>query len=154
MIAGRILWCHEPSFPARRIGKIVPYLDNLVYVYDQPAVYRRLQAYGVAETVLVEMLRGDVRLVHYIVDGDTYMTQRDDVLAQGVWDTAWGARKGYVYMPLKCWQIHRGRLSYPWVPETQRLELPWVVEAPELAMWRRKLEAARPKEPMQMGLWA
>jgi hypothetical protein len=154
MIIGRVLWTQEHPFPPRRIGKCVTYMSTPVYVYDQPVIFHKLQAFGVSETVLVEMIRDGVQLIHYVFGSDTYMAQRDEVLTRSQLDTAMGARKGYLYLPLRRWQVHPGKLAYAWVQESQRVDLPWRIDAPELADWKARIVAARPVEPRQMGLFA
>jgi hypothetical protein len=157
VMIGSVLWTKEPGCPARRIGKCVPIPLNggaPGYIFDNPALYKRLNAYGVSETVLVEMIRSDVRQLHYIVGSNTLIADRDAVIEHGFRDTMLGARGGYIYYPVKRWTVHPGRIGYPWVSESNRLDLDWRIDAEEIAMWRRRLIAARPVEPRQMALFA
>lgn len=163
MIAGKVIWTREPAAPARRIGKVVPFGHSaaqagqgpLAYVFDNPTRYARLNAYGISETVLVELIREQVGHIHYIVGPDTYATILNHLLENAIVDTMPGARRGYLYLPLKFWHVYNRHFEYPWVSPDKRVDLPWRIDAPEVADWRRRLWAAkREREPMQMGLWA
>jgi hypothetical protein len=148
-----IVWATEPPFPPKQLGKIVPYQDGLCYCYDGVAVYNRLQALGVAECVLVEMIRNDIRHIFYTLDGTTYTATRDTVLAEGFRDTMNGGRRGYLYTALKHWK-RTERPHFPWVPAKQVINMGWLVDAFEIDDWRRALLAARPVKPVQGTLWA
>jgi hypothetical protein len=148
---GCVIWTREEPYPPRRIGKCAFYQGNPVYVFNQPTLYRRLQAYGVAETVLVEMIREDVRQIHYLVGAETYIADRDQVIAEGIRETGAG-RRGYVYWPLKRWRVMDTTIPYPWVSETNIVTLPWRVDAPELADWKARVLAAQPRPPLQLSL--
>ncbi len=142
----------EPPFPPKQLGKIVPHEGGLAYVFDGVKPFFAVRAFGVAETVLVEMLRSDIRRIYYTYDGLTYAATRDQVLADG-FRAAPGQRVGYLYLPLKAWkQVERP--SFQWVPANQRITMVWRVDATELTDWRARLLAARPARPVQMGLWA
>ena len=153
---GRVLWVQEPPFPARRIGKCCPCPEGMAYQYDDPAHYRLLDAYGIAETVLVEMLRADVRIILYRIDGWWRQADRDAVIADGIRDRRPGARGGYLYWPRTAWKQtgHSGHLTSPWVSESSRITLPWRVDAPELRDWRARILAARPVAPAQLSMFA
>jgi len=148
-----IVWATEPPFPAKQLGKIVPHAGQLVYVFDGAAIYNRLQAIGVSETVLVYMLQNDVQAIHYTIAGRNYVTSRDEVIEYGFRDSVPGTRKGYLYLGLKRWSIQPS-MSYPWLSAKQRVDLPWRIDAPELADWKARIVAARPVPAMQIGLWA
>ncbi len=149
-----VIYTKEPGCPPRRIGKLVMYGGQLVYNFDGVTIYRRLHALGVADCILLLMLREDVREVHYTIGTATYIAKRDDVVEFGFRNTMNGSRLGYLYLELRHWTIDEKWRSYPWLPDSQRIDLEWVVDAPELAMWRRKIIESRPKAPAQLGLWA
>ena len=158
MIIGRVLWTQEPPFPPRRIGKCVPLQNGeAAYIYDSPALYKRLNAYGVSETVLVEMLRDDVRWIHYHVDNGfrVLVAERDAVIEHGFRDNMLNARGGYLYYPVRAWTVQNGPVNHgSWIKESNRVDLPWRIDAPELADWKARIVAARPVPAMQMSLFA
>lgn len=149
-----VIWTREPQCPPRRIGKLVTYGGAPVYNFDGVTIYRRIQALGVAECILVLMLRENVREIHYTIGTATYTAQRDDVIESGFRYEPPGARLGYFYLGLKHWSVDEKWRTYPWVSDAQRIDLPWVVNAEEIVMARARIVAARPVAPVQIGLWA
>ncbi len=149
-----VIYTKEPGLPPRRIGKLVMYGGALVYNFDGVTIYRKIQAIGVAECILVLMLRENVREVHYTIGTATYIAKRDDVIEQSFRYDPPGARLGYFYLGLKHWTVDEKWRSYAWVPDSQRIDLEWVVDAPAIAQARARILAARPKPAVQMEMWA
>lgn len=149
-----VIWTREPGCPPRRIGKVVSYGGLPVYNFDGVTIYRRLQAIGVSECILVLMLREAVREIHYTIGTATYVARCDDVLEHGFRNEMNGSRPGYLYLGLRHWTIDEKWRSYPWLPETMRIDLPWVVNAEEIVVAKARLLAARPVGPAQFSMFA
>ena len=134
-----ILWTREPGGPARQIGKLVGGL----YVYDNPVIFRRIQAFGISLTVLAHMMKESATHIEYIVAGDTYGLALSDVWRKGFTDS--GGRAGYWYVHLKDWKRAPGCTQHAWLPASKRIDLRWLTDAPLVNMRMNEArEAARP----------
>jgi hypothetical protein len=151
-----LVYVQERGLAARQVGKLVRQGRTGVFVFDNPTPYRRLQAFGIAETVLIAMITHGYERVDYIMGGQTYWLTVDEVLASGFRDPF--PRPGYIYVKLRDWHVDRGRQEYGWVPSSASITLPWVVNSAMLNARRDALmaaakEAARPAG-IQMGFAA
>jgi hypothetical protein len=109
--------------------------------------YWKLDAFGVALCVLVEMLKYNYKAIHYSYAGQSYAATVDDVLQYGI-DDPLNIKPGYVYLPRGRWQPIPTP-HYGWIKDGAVVDLPWLKSSPHIARLRaeakaRVKEAARP----------
>jgi hypothetical protein len=150
-----LVYVTQPGRARKRIGKLVMQGTMGIFTYDDPVIYRRLNAFGVAEVVLAEMLTCGYQQVHYRFEGKTYWLTLDEALLHGFRD--W-SRDGHLYVRLPDWHKTEDRQTYQWVPEGDTVDLKWVSDSVLVnermqALLVAQKEAARPAG-VQMALMA
>jgi hypothetical protein len=150
-----LVYVTQPGRARKRIGKLVMQGAMGIFTYDDPVIYRRLNAFGIAEVVLAEMLTCGYQQVHYRYEGKTYWLTLDEALLHGFRD--W-SRDGHLYVRLPDWHKTEDRQTYQWVPEGDTVELKWIAESLPLnermqALLVAQKEAARPAAVQAQMVW-
>jgi hypothetical protein len=148
-----IVVTNAPGVGRARLGKLAKDAKGRgCYVFDGVLPYRKLDAFGVALCVLVEMLRYGYTDIVYSWGGTSYATTVKDVLRYGI-DDPNPTRRGYIYLALKHWQIIPAP-RFGWISDSVTVPLPWVDSSPYIARLRQDAqEAARPAAVQAQMVW-
>jgi hypothetical protein len=150
-----LVYSTPPGRARQRLGKFICQGTVGVFTYDSPVVYRRLNAFGIAEAVLAEMLKCGYQQIHYRYESKTWWLTLDEALARGFRDFN---RDGHLYVRLPDWHKTEDRQTYQWVTEGDTVELKWVsgsetVNARMDALRKAEKEAARPAAVQAQMMW-
>jgi hypothetical protein len=148
-----IVVTNAPGVGRARLGKLVKDSKGRgVYCFDNATSYRKLDAFGVALCVLVEMLRYGYTDIVYSFAYRTWATTVKDVLRYGI-DDPNPTRRGYIYLPVRKWQIIPAP-KFGWISDSVQVPLEWADSSPYVTRLRQDArEAARPAA-VQMGFAA